>query len=253
MFNLIFWGIVFYVIYRVFKSYQRFQKIYYTKETFAKIPITKEAIGASELGLFVALCAKVAKADGRVDELEAELIGNMFTDISQVFPEPEKTKGFLKEIFNEEKQRPKNIDSVVSNLYVLIRNDKNKQVMMMNFLINIAFINGHVSESEEHILTKIAAFLHFSSMEFDSMMNSFQSRSSSTTTHSSLEEAYKLLDAYPSDDLSTIKKKYRKLVKKYHPDIMQAQGASEDYIQDATEKIQKINDAYEIIKKAKNV
>ncbi len=245
------WGIVIYILYRVYKSYQRFQNIYYTQEQFKSMHVTKEAIASSELGLFVALCAKVAKADGRIDELEAELIGNMFNDISRVFPHPEKVKGYLKEIFSEEKQKPRNVDSVVSQLYVLIHRDRAKRQMMMSFLINIAFIDGKVTHAEENLLTKIAAFLHFSSNEFESMMNQFRSSFSQTTVHSSIEEAYTILGVSPSDDLSTIKKKYRSLVKKYHPDIIQAQGADEHYIQDATRKIQEINDAYEVIKKHK--
>ena len=251
MLNLIIWGIVIYVLYRVYKSYQRFQRIYYTQEQFKSMHVTKEAIASSELGLFVALCAKVAKADGRIDELEAELIGNMFNDISKVFPHPEKVKGFLKEIFSEEKQKPRNVDSVVSQLYVLIHRDRAKCQMMMSFLINIAFIDGKVTNAEENLLTKIAAFLHFSSNEFESMMDQFRSSFSHASVHSSIDEAYKTLGVSPSDDLKDIKKKYRALVKKYHPDIIQAQGADEHYIQDATRKIQEINDAYEVIKKQK--
>ena len=185
MFNLIFWGIVLFVMYRVFTSYKRFQKIYYTQAQFKNMQVSKDAIATSELGLFVALCAKVAKADGRIDELEAELIGNMFNDISKVFPQPDVVKDYLKEIFSEEKERPKNLDSVVSQLYVLISRDKAKRQMMMSFLINIAFIDGKVTHAEENILTKIAAFLHFSSNEFEAMMNQFRSSYSNVTTHSS--------------------------------------------------------------------
>lgn len=251
MFNLVLLGIVVFVLFRVIKSYQRFQQIYYTQDRFKNMQISREAIAASELGLFVALCAKVAKADGRIDELEAELIGNMFDDISKVFPQPDVVKGYLKEIFNAEKQQPKNVDSLVSQLYVLIHKDRAKRQMMMSFLINIAFIDGKVTHAEENLLTKIAAFLHFSSDEFESMMDQFRSSFSQTTVHSSIDEAYKVLGASASDDLSAIKKKYRSLVKKYHPDIIQAQGADEDYVQDATRKIQKINEAYELVKKQK--
>ncbi len=251
MFNLIFFSIVFYVLYRIFKSYKRFQQHYYTQEQFRNMRITKEAIAGSELGLFVALCAKVAKADGRIDELEAELIGNMFTDISRVFPEPHTVKEYLKEIFSEEKKQPRNVDRIVSELYILIHKDKQKRQMMMSFLINIAFIDTKVTHAEESLLTKIAAFLHFSSDEFESMMNQFRASFSQTTVHSSLDEAYKLLGVSASDDLDTIKKKYRTLVKKHHPDIIKAQGADEDYVRAATKKIQEINAAYEMIKKRK--
>ncbi|MDF1882211.1 TerB family tellurite resistance protein [Sulfurimonas sp. MAG313] len=251
MLNIIIWGIVFYVFYRVYKSYKTFQHVYYTQAQFKNMTITKEAIAQSELGLFTALCAKVAKADGHIDELEAELIGNMFNDISKVFPEPHTVKAYLKEIFSEEKQRPRNLDSVVSQLYVLVHRDKAKRQMMMSFLIHIAFIDGKVTAAEENILTKIAAFLHFSGAELEAMMKHFQSSFSEVKTQSSIAQAYETLGANAEDDLKTIKKKYRSLVKKYHPDIIQAQGADEHYIEDAMQKTQGINEAYEIIKKEK--
>jgi len=251
MFSLIFWGIVLFVIYRVFKSYKRFQQVYYSQAQFKNMQISKEAIASSELGLFVALCAKVAKADGRIHELEAELIGNMFTDIAKVFPQPDVVKGYLKEIFSQEKDIPKNLDTIVSQLYVLIRRDKAKRQMMMSFLINIAFIDGHVSDAEENILIKVASFLHFSPQEYETMMNQFKSSYSNVRTHSSMSDAYKVLGASKDDDLKTIKKKYRALVKQYHPDIIQAQGAEQGYIDSATQKIQEINEAYELIKKEK--
>ena len=51
--------------------------------------------------------------------------------------------------------------------------------------------------------------------------------------------------------MDSIKKKYRALVKQYHPDLMKAQGANEDYMAEATRKMQEINAAYETIKAAR--
>jgi DnaJ like chaperone protein len=51
--------------------------------------------------------------------------------------------------------------------------------------------------------------------------------------------------------MKTIKKKYRELVRKYPPDIIKAQGKDEAYLKEATQKTQEINEAYEIIKKAR--
>ncbi|MDD2784410.1 MAG: molecular chaperone DjlA, partial [Sulfuricurvum sp.] len=61
------------IFYWVYKGYSRNQVVY-SKKQFQHFVITKEHLANSELGLFVALVAKVAKADGRVDELEAELV-----------------------------------------------------------------------------------------------------------------------------------------------------------------------------------
>ncbi len=65
---------------------------FYVRSKLIKTASSKESFRQSELGLFIALVAKVAKADGRVDELEAQLIGIMFDDISRIFPNKEKTR-----------------------------------------------------------------------------------------------------------------------------------------------------------------
>ncbi len=68
-----------------------------------------------------------------------------------------------------------------------------------------------------------------------------------------MEKAYEILESNPTDDSNTLKKNYRKLVKQHHPDIVAGQGASEDIIEQATKKLQEINEAYELIKKSKGI
>ena len=236
----------------VMNSYRRYEASNpYTKEQFTHIILTREQIARSELGLFVALTAKVAKVDGRVDELEAELVGNMFTDISAMFPDPAKTKALLKEIFNTEKDQRYNVDEVAITLRQAIGRDRHKRQMMMAFLVSLAFVDGHLSQAEERLLLKIAALLHFTQAEIEAMFRQAAGMHTQATTQSSLDEAYALLGVTVEDSMETIKKRYRSLVKQHHPDIIKAQGKSDAYIEEATEKVQQINAAYEMIKKAR--
>ncbi len=243
--------VIFLILRWVFNSYRRFQRHYYTQGQFQSTSLTYEAVARSELGLFVALVAKVAKADGRVHELEAELIGNMFSDISKAFgvSHQEKVRGVLKEIFNREKEIIRNVDGLAAQLQSATRGDKQKRLMMITFLINLAYIDGELSHAEENLIIKIAAFLELSGAEVEGIMQRFASMMGANASQSSVSDAYDVLGASRDDDLDTIKKKYRALVKKYHPDIMKAKGASEEYVKDATQKVQKINTAYEMIKK----
>ncbi|MDY0202270.1 MAG: TerB family tellurite resistance protein, partial [Tenuifilaceae bacterium] len=141
--------------YWIFKSYSKYTA--YSQEAFKNFSITKEALAKSDLGLFVALVAKVAKADGRVDALEAELVGHMFDDISNVFPDPSKTKSILKEIFNDEKDQTHNTSEIAQRLGQAIKRDKSKQQQFMGFLIQLAFVDGEVSASEDLVLQTIAS------------------------------------------------------------------------------------------------
>nr|WP_321267691.1 DnaJ domain-containing protein [uncultured Sulfurimonas sp.] len=237
------------VFYWIFKSYSKYTE--YSQAAFKNFSISKESLKNSELGLFVALVAKVAKADGKVDALEAELVGIMFDDISNIFPEPQKTKDILKEIFNEEKDRTNNIQDIANALSRATKRDKAKQQQFMGFLIQLAFVDGEVSKSEELVLQTIASELEFDPDAYHAIFDQFEKMMSNIQPKANISDAYKLLGVSENDDMNTIKKAYRKLIREYHPDIIKSQGKGEAYMKEATEKTQEINQAYEMIKKSK--
>ncbi|MCX6053193.1 MAG: TerB family tellurite resistance protein [Campylobacterales bacterium] len=247
--NILLFAILGAVFYYIFKSYSKYTD--YSKEAFKNFSVSKEALQKSELGLFVALVAKVAKADGKVDALEAELIGIMFDDISAVFPEPQKTKDILKEIFNEQKERFDNLQEVAQILAQTIKKDTAKQHQFMGFLIQLAFIDGEMSKNEEEVLQVIAEAFEFDPKAYHEIFDQFEQMIKNLHPKANISEAYKLLGVNENDDLDSIKKAYRSLIKQYHPDIIKSQGKSDDYMKEATAKTQEINQAYEMIKKAK--
>ena len=244
--NLILFALLGVVFYYIFKSYSRYTD--YSKEALKNFSISHESLAKSDLGLFVALVAKVAKADGRVDSLEAELIGIMFDDIASVFPEPEKTRQILKDIFNEEKNRQDDTVAIAQALGASIRRDQAKQQQFMGFLIQLAFVDGEVSKSEDEVLQTSAQALEFDPQIYHAIFDKFEQMMHNIKPQENLEDAYKILGVCADDDMTTIKKAYRKLVRQYHPDIIKAQGKDEAYMQEATAKTQEINQAYELIK-----
>ncbi len=250
MFNLIVFAFLAYIFYRVFKNYVSYQV--YSSEAFKNFSVSHEAIAKSDLGLFVALVAKVAKADGRVDTLEAELVSLMFSDISKVFPEAEKTRQILKDIFNEEKQRSDNTEQIALAFAQSLRRKKAQQVQFMGFLIQLAFVDGEVSQSEEKILQLIAEALAFDPKLYHEIFDRFESMTQNMQPKVSIDDAYALLGVSASDDMNKIKNVYRKLVRQYHPDIIMSQGKSEAYMEEATAKMQELNQAYEMIKEARS-
>ena len=234
------------VFYYIFNSYSKYTE--YSKEAFKDFSISYESIKNSELGLFVALTAKVAKADGKVDALEAHLIGIMFDDISEVFPEPQKTKDILKRIFDEEKDISSNVKNLAQRLSKAISKDKTKQQQFMGFLIQLAFVDGTVSKSEEEILATIAEALEFNPKVYHSIFDQFESMMKDVKPQSNINNAYDVLGVSKNDDMAAVKKAYRKLVRQYHPDIIKSQNKGDEYMKEATKKTQEINQAYEMIK-----
>lgn len=70
----------------------------------------------------------------------------------------------------------------------------------------------------------------------------------SQSSAKSKRDPYEILGLSKDATFNEIKKKYRELVKKYHPDILMGKGADEEIIQEGTKKLQEINEAYKILK-----
>ena len=234
-------------LYIAFKLYK-----VYARNKLKKMSSSKELFAKSELGLFIALVAKVAKADGRVSELEAQLVGIMFDDISRIFPNQEKTRGILKDIFNEEKETLDNTKEIAQSLNKLLGRSRLKRHQFVEFLIQLAFVDSGISSDEDKVLREITTELNITSDEYNTLVSKFENMMKNQQQSMSTDDAYKVLGVSESDDLNIIKKAYRKLVRQYHPDIIKSQDKDEAYIEEATAKTQEINQAYEIIKKLKN-
>lgn len=208
-----------------------------------------------EAGLLIALMAKVAKVDGKVCELEAELLKHTFTDISNHFENQEEIREKLKVLYNEEKKSFDNTIIICEKLYTLTKFDYTKRVKIMEYLLNLAFIDKELSNAEKMICEDISNALKIKTSDFENLINTFQAFYAQQASHQALnlEKAYEILEATANDDENALKKKYRTLVKKHHPDIISGQGASQNIIDEATKKLQEINEAYELIKKHRGI
>ena len=206
-----------------------------------------------EAGLLVALMAKVSKADGQVCELEAEVLKHTFFDISSHFQNAEEIRAKLKIVYENEKNSFDNLIDICDKLYNLTKNDYSKRVKIMEYLLNLAFIDKDFSNTERMITEDISNALKIKIEDFNNLINTFETFYAQQASNKAitLEKAYEILESKSSDDIATLKKNYRTLVKKHHPDIISGQGATQNIIDEATKKLQEINEAYEIIKKAK--
>ncbi|WP_368030530.1 TerB family tellurite resistance protein [Arcobacter sp. s6] len=208
-----------------------------------------------EAGLLVALMAKVAKADGNVCELEAELLKHTFNDISSHFENSEEIREKLKVLYKKEKESFDNMIVICEKLHSLTRNDYNKRAKIMEYLLNLAFIDKEFSKTEKMITEDISNALKIKKEDFERLIATFEAFYAQQATNKalSLDNAYEILNSNISDDDATLKKNYRSLVKKHHPDIISGQGAAQNIIDEATKKLQEINEAYELIKKDRGI
>ncbi|RXJ79167.1 DnaJ domain-containing protein [Arcobacter sp. F2176] len=246
---LLFVGIILYFIARGYKT-EKFENIKFNiKENFQGDLLHHEA------GLLIALMAKVAKADGSVCELEAEMLKHTFTDISSHFENSEEIRDRLKKIYSDEKKSFDNTLELSQKLFKLTKSDYQKRLKILEYLLNLAFIDKTFSDAEKMICEDISNALQIKTNDFNHMINAFENfyASQAQNQATTLEQAYEVLESKKEDDDKTIKNNYRRLVKKHHPDIISGQGASQNIIDEATKKLQEINEAYEMIKKSRNI
>ena len=240
-------GVILYFIARGYKT-----EDYHNIKIDAKQKL-QGSLEEHEAGLLVALLAKVAKADGKVSELEAELLSNTFTDISVHFENSSEIREELKAIYVKEKESFDNTIDICQRFLKLTKRDYAKRLKVMEYLLNLAFIDNDFSQTEFMITEDIANSLEIKRADFETIINQFELfyKNRAEAEHFSTEKAYSVLGANRDETMSEIKKRYRKLVKEHHPDIIRGQGASQSIIDEATAKLQEINEAYEIVKKDK--
>ncbi len=206
-----------------------------------------------EAGLLISLMAKVAKADGHVSELEAELLSNTLTQLSSVFQNQKEVRERLKAIYKKELSGFEDTIILAQKYLKLTSRDYRKRLATVEYLLNLAFIDNEFTNEEYMVCEDISNALEIKKSDFEALVARFKNFYANKYNNqvNTLENAYKILGASKSDDIATIKTKYKKLVRQNHPDLLMGKGAEQSIIDKATVKLQEINEAYEIIKKSR--
>ncbi|MEX0981992.1 MAG: TerB family tellurite resistance protein [Bacteroidales bacterium] len=181
------------------------------------------------------LVAAVMKADGRVMKSELEYVKNYF--LTRFGNETaQEAIVMLRDILKQEIP----VREVTAQLNQ--RLDYSYRLEMIHFLFGIAAADSGVSDTEKRMIRQIAGFMNITSSDLDSIQAMFISAS---------DAAYKILeiDTDVSDD--ELKKAYRRMAMKYHPDKVAHLG--EDFKAVAQEKFRKVKDAYDSIKKERGI
>ncbi|AJC87453.1 molecular chaperone DjiA [Campylobacter insulaenigrae] len=192
----------------------------------------------------IALLAKIAKSDGRVSQDEADMI----SQILDVNAKDDKERSFLKASFNEHKENLNDAYYVAKEFLKEIPLPKNERFNILRVLVFMALIDGKLNTEKQEILEQIAKAFGIAKVELDTFINNLSNLKESKQ-EMNLEEAFNTLDLPNTADLNMVKKQYRILAKKYHPDILNANNVSENELKLGIAKFQKINEAYEKIKK----
>ena len=203
----------------------------------------------------------IAKSNGRVSEThikaaglfmdEMQLSGESRQEAQDAFRAGKDNEFTFKETLQEFKRR-------FSGRYDLLQ-------LFIEIQIQMAFCDGHLSESERELLQQAAKLLGFSQTHFNFILKRYQAefkfsqqrqqsgdKQRQSTTQTSVMGRKQALDVLGVSDPASaaeIKKAYRKLMSQHHPDKLVSQGLPEHLMEVAKRKSQDIQAAYEYLKK----
>ncbi|HHI9466030.1 TPA: co-chaperone DjlA [Legionella anisa] len=241
--------------------------IYYTEKRKAIQKVFFEAT--------FSIMGHLAKADGRVSEQELNM-ARLFMDEMRLSSEQ---KTLAKNFFNEGKQPQFNLDAALENLKKICEENRDLLRLFIDIQYRAAQADG-LDSKKIKVLDKIFSKLGFAPLhkqyrfyedfgdasyssepQNDAKQQSEQSRQSDSSSHSyssysrytyqptktNLDYAYALLEVPSDASKQEVKKAYRRLLSRNHPDKLISQGLPQEMIKMANEKTQKIVKAYELI------
>lgn len=186
--------------------------------------------------MLMALSAAVMTADGKVLKAELDYVKAFF---SQQFG-PQFNSSHLQTLkrFIDSGNIP--LQQICQD--IRMRMQPEIRVQLVHYLFGIAKADGHVSASELTIIQSIAQSLGVSTSEFESVKNMF---------YRNTDSDYIVLGITATATDEEVKKAYRQMAVKFHPDKVAQMG--EEFQKGAKEKFQSIQDAYDAVKKSRGI
>lgn len=213
------------------------------------------------------MLAKLAKADGQVDAEEVKTAEKVFNRYEFAL----RRRKFCSNVFNMAKDNSRTIYWYAEQFGQI--SDAEACMFVYELLWDVACADGWLHPAEKEILRNICDFLHISKTYFDinyrrrkatfvegDKKNEKHRRSGSAKRNwrrryvsgkSSILEAYELLEAEPTATPEELKSAHRRVAKRYHPDLLRANGVPEEMIAEATELMAQVNAAWDDIRRSR--
>ena len=194
---------------------------------------------AFEISLLI-LSSIVIKADGKVLKSELEYVKKFFTNTFGI----RKTNQYFK-IFNE--LNKKDLNSKLRQVCLQLKDNINhsSRLEIVHFLFGVAAADNEIHPKEIETIKRISTYMNINPYDFESIKSMLLANGTSNS-----KNWYKILGLTKDATDVDVKKAYRKMAVKYHPDKLI--GVSADIKNLAEEKFLAVKEAYEQIMKSRN-
>ncbi len=194
--------------------------------------------------LLVNILVNISKIDGQVTREEVSTIQRFF----QYNLSYSQTKMlWVKDLIKEAISSTATLESLLEEFRSTFTYEP--RLILLELVYQILYTKKVVPEEELQIARNIATYLEISIYDQRTIEAKYKYRSQqdSAATGSSADHHYAILGLETEADMDTIKKAYRKLSMKYHPDKVRHLG--EEFRVIAEQKMKDINGAYDFFKK----
>ncbi len=187
-----------------------------------------------EISLLV-LSSIVIKADGKVQQSELDFVRDHFV---KLFGKQRANMSFR--MFNKMMKEEISLKQVCLQIRQYMPHSS--RIQLIHFLFGLANADGHVHETELRVIHTAANYFNINPHDFESLKAMF---------FKSVDAAYKILEIDTNVSDAEVKKAYRKMAKKYHPDRVAHLGDAMQ--EEANEKFKKVQEAYDSICKERGI
>jgi DnaJ like chaperone protein len=196
----------------------------------AELPTSDEPGVAFTIAV-IALCAKMARADGVVTADEEQVFG-------RIFRVPPGEEANVRRIFNLARQDTAGFEVYAGQIARQFRGNSGVLEDVMDGLFEIAKADNVLHPGELAFLERVSEIFGFAPNVF---------RRIRATHFRDAADPYVVLGVSWEATPDEIKRTYRLLVKENHPDSLMARGVPPEFVKIANDKLAAINAAYEKI------
>lgn len=186
----------------------------------------------------IVLGAKMAKADGHVSPEEIKA----FRDVFRIPPDEMEAVGRL---FNEAREDASGYEPYAAQIAQMFARQPAVLEELLGGLFYIAKASGGVQPAELQFLANVAGIFGFDAHGFERIRAGHMGAADA--------DVYEVLGLTRDATDAEVKRTYRELIRKYHPDAVIAQGMPQEFIDVANEKMAGINAAYDRIEKERGL
>ena len=196
----------------------------------------RASVGDIRVSILV-LIACVMKADGRLLKSELEHV-KAYLRANYDEAGAKQALQLLKQLLE------KDIDPVSVSRQIGENVNYSTRLEIVHMLLDLANVDGDFDPREQQVIEQIAAGMGLSQADYNSLAALYQKTKDPNW-------AYTVLEIEPTASDDEVKKAYRRMALRYHPD--KVAGAGEEVVKNATEKFRAVNEAYEAIKAGRGI